>query len=86
MEDIKVYNYGLLGLEVYKNNNRYQAVVPGGVPLEEAAEAMDYFRLTLLELKKRADQIAQAKKEGEDAPVGEQVDQISEPAQPSQEL
>lgn len=94
MEDIKVYNYGILGLEVHKNNHRYQASIPGGVPWDEAAEAMDHFRLTLLDLKKRAleqEAAAAAKvKEEQEAEVIESASSFNilmeKPVEQAQEL
>ncbi len=69
MEELKVAHYGIVSVEMVKNNRRYQLMVPLGVAWEEAEQTCDELKLALQEMKKvskeQADKAQKEKAESE---------------------
>lgn len=51
MEDLKYFNSGYLNIEILKNNQRYQVLIPVGVPWEDAEMALDDLKRCLIDMK-----------------------------------
>lgn len=70
MEDAKlqVAHYGVVSVEVVKNNRRYQLMVPLGAAWEEAEQTCDDFKLSLQEMKRASkEQAEKLQKEKDEA-------------------
>lgn len=70
MDELKVAHYGIVSVEMVKNNRRYQLLVPLGVAWEEAEQTCDDFKSSLQEMKRLAKE--QADKLAAEADLGSQ--------------
>lgn len=97
MEDAKlqVAHYGIVSVEMVKNNRRYQLMVPLGAAWEEAEQTCDDFKLSLQEMKRsakeQADKLQKEKDEAEAKvePLQEEVQvqaEVAETAEPLAEV
>ncbi len=63
MEQMKAYHYGIISIEIVKNEKRFQLLVPLGVQWDEAEQSIDELKVALQEMRKIATSQAEQPKE-----------------------